>query len=668
MLFLDSAGTIGRRLLRGCLPSLLAVGAGAALAAPPVDHFTRYPDYEQVRISPAGKYLAVTTKKDDYEYLTVIELARNKVVHHTHFGKHWDVADFLWATDERLLVQPAARIPGRTDFMFQTGEIYALNADGSDASVLFGLGAGRGRMSEKAGRARSKRAAANILHLLPADPRHVLIGTVAFGSGREPGRAYRLNIHTGQLGLAATGRHPFSQFVADRDGEVRFDIGATNDNVTEVRYRPSGGEFALVSRGRVHEGTLVPLADAGEGWFYATDNTETATGRLIRWHPETGRKEVLFHAPRVDIDQPIFDAGRELVAVGYTRHYPDYHYVLPQHPLARTHRRIRQAFPQEDVHFTSVTGDGAKGVAVVYGDRFPATFYLADFETDRLVELFQSRPWLAKEHLHPMQPIELTARDGLTVSGYLTTPSGWTEENLLPLIVTVHGGPHGVRDYWGFDSEAQLFASRGYAVLQVNYRGSGGYGKDFLHAGYGRWGREMQDDVTDATRWAVATGIADGGRLCIYGGSYGGYAALTGAFREPDLYRCAVGYVGVYDLPMMFTKGDIPGRRSGINYLKEAVGEDIEELRARSPVFNAHRIKAAVMLVHGGRDERVPIEQARKLRRALKAAGNPVEVWHVEDMEGHGFGNENNRRQMYTAMLDFYDKHIGRGTDQRQRR
>ena len=641
----------------------LVLCACAAMATPPVDHFTRYADYEQARISPTGKYLAVTTKMDDYEYLSVIGLARNELLYRTHFGKDRDVADFLWATPERILVQPAARIPGRIDFSFETGEIYALNADGRDAAVVFGVGARRSTVSTRAGRVEAKRASAEILHLLPGQPRHVLIGTVPFGTGRDPGRAYRLDIHTGQLSLVATGRYPGSRFYADRDGEIRFEIGGTDDNVTEVYFRTPAGEFDLVSRGRIDQGVVTPLADAGDGWFYALDNTETSTARLIRWQPTGGEKEVLFHEPSVDVAGAVSGPGERLLGVRYSKHYPDYHYLDADAPLVKTHRRIRAAFPSEDLRFTSLTRDGTKAVAVVSGDRFPATFYLVDLTTDRVVELFQSRPWLSAEDLSPMEPVELVTRDGTTVHGFLTTPPGWSEGDPLPLIVLIHGGPHGVRDHWGFDTEAQLFASRGFAVLQVNFRGSGGYGKDFLHAGFGRWGREMQDDVTDATRWAVAAGIADVDRICIYGASYGGYAALTGAFREPDLYRCAVGYVGVYDLEMMFSRGDIPSRRAGVNYLKSAIGEDEDELRARSPAHNAERIKAAVMLVHGGRDLRVPIAQAHNLRRALKDAGNPVEVWHVEAREGHGFGNQDNRRKMYTRMLAFFDRHIGRGVD-----
>ncbi len=639
----------------------LMVVAGTVDATPPVEHFTGHARYEQARISPTAKYLAVTTRQEDYEYLVVIGLADREVVYRTHFGKGWNVQNFHWATAERILVQPARRIVGRTDFSFPTGELYALNADGTDASVLFGMNAGFGKLSARAGRNEARLEAAEILHLLPDEPEHVLIGTIPFGVNKV-GRARRINIHTGQTEPVVVGRYSTSRFLADRDGRVRFEYGSNVENVTEVYYLPDAGEPTLVSRGRINEGVTTPLADAGDGW-YAVDNTETSTTQLVHWQPTRDVKQVLFHNDAVDIGEGLFDPDGRLIAARITEHYPDYHYVQPDAPFAKTHRRIRAAFPTEDVAFTSITTDGAKGVAVVYGDRFPSTFYLVDFRTDEIEELFQSRPWLAREDLSPMESVQLKARDGTIVHGYLTTPRGWSEGDRLPLIVLVHGGPHGIRDHWGFDTEAQLFASRGFAVLQVNFRGSGGYGKDFLYAGFGRWGREMQDDVTDATRWAVAAGFADPERLCIYGGSYGGYAALTGAFREPELYRCAVGYVGVYDLEMMYRKGDIPDRRAGVNYLKEAIGEDTAELRARSPVHNAERIRAAVMLVHGALDQRVPIAHATSLRRALKAAGNPVEVWHIERKEGHGFGNPDNRKQMYERMLAFFDDHIGRGRE-----
>jgi dipeptidyl aminopeptidase/acylaminoacyl peptidase len=227
------------------------------------------------------------------------------------------------------------------------------------------------------------------------------------------------------------------------------------------------------------------------------------------------------------------------------------------------------------------------------------------------------------------------------------------------MVVVVHGGPHGSFDRYDFDGEVQLFASRGYAVLQVNFRGSGGRGREFTFAGYRRWGREMQDDITDAVQWAVENGTADANRLCIFGASYGAYAALTGAYREPDMFKCAIGMSGVYDLPLLFEKGDIQTRESGLRYLREAVGTDMKDMRSRSPVYNANKIKAAVMLIHGKEDRRAPFEHAKRMRAALKKAGNKS-VWISEAGEEHGILNENNRAQVYSEMLEFLQKNLGK--------
>ena len=228
----------------------------------------------------------------------------------------------------------------------------------------------------------------------------------------------------------------------------------------------------------------------------------------------------------------------------------------------------------------------------------------------------------------------------------------------MPMIVFVHGGPHGPYDRYDFDPEVQLFASRGYAVLQVNFRGSGGRGLEFEHSGFGKWGREMQNDITDAVKWSIAAGLADRNRICIYGASYGAYAALSGVYREPDMFKCAIGMSGVYDLPLMFEKGDIKDLDRGVQYLKEAVGTDENDMRARSPVYNADKIKAAVMLIHGRDDERAPFEHALRMRGALQKAGKQPE-WISEGREGHGIFNQASRADVYEKMLAFFAKHLG---------
>ncbi len=220
------------------------------------------------------------------------------------------------------------------------------------------------------------------------------------------------------------------------------------------------------------------------------------------------------------------------------------------------------------------------------------------------------------------------------------------------------GGPHGPYDTWGYDSDVQFLASRGYAVLQVNYRGSGGRGRAFMERGYGEWGGKMQDDIADGVRWAIDEGLVDADRICTYGASYGGYAAMMQPIRYPALYKCAIGYVGVYDLEVMKQEGDITDRASGRRYLDRVLGTDTARLKAWSPAQNVDSITIPVLLVQGNIDKRVPMEQFDALRKAFEARGVPVETL-VARGEGHGFYKPENRAELYRRMEAFLDKYIG---------
>jgi len=264
--------------------------------------------------------------------------------------------------------------------------------------------------------------------------------------------------------------------------------------------------------------------------------------------------------------------------------------------------------------------------------------------------------WIDPAKQAEMRPVSFASRDGLKVHGYVTLPPG-KGENRLPMVVMPHGGPFGVQDIWKFNKDAQLLAAAGYAVLQVNFRGSGGYGGAFTQAGARQWGLKMQDDLTDATRWAIQSGLADPSRICLYGASYGAYASLMGVAKEPALYRCAAGYVGVYDLPMMHTRGDTQQAKWGRNYIKDWIGEPAS-LAAVSPTQLADRIKAPVFLAAGGEDERAPIQHTELMERRLKAAGVPVESLYFRT-EGHGFYKPEHQKEFYSRLLAFLGRHLG---------
>lgn len=283
-------------------------------------------------------------------------------------------------------------------------------------------------------------------------------------------------------------------------------------------------------------------------------------------------------------------------------------------------------------------------------------YYLFDLKKRTAKFMFPLHSWMDPAQIAKTTPFELKARDGLLLHGYLTLPNVELQKN-LPLVVMPHGGPHGRYDDDRYDDWAQVLASRGYAVLKVNFRGSGGYGTEFELAGYRQWGRAMQDDVSDATKWAVKQGFADANRIAIAGASYGGYAALMGAVREPDLYRAIISYAGVSDLELMYTRGDIEDSLYGENFLKRVLSEDRAELKNRSPVNLAAQFHAPVLIIHGGRDQRVPVIHGRSMRDALKAANKIVEYFEITD-EMHGFFKQNNKQEAYTRMLAFLDKYL----------
>jgi dipeptidyl aminopeptidase/acylaminoacyl peptidase len=470
-----------------------------------------------------------------------------------------------------------------------------------------------------------------------------------------------MDVNNGTLSEIGNAPLKNATFVADHKGQVRFATGDTADQGRRVYHRASNdADWNLVFDESKDDPVVRPLGFARDDKiaYFACPGAHGAGG-LCRWNAETKKTETLWSGGETGIDElvPSFDR-KDFIAL---RSMPDRiatTLIDKTAPESKLLTGLMQQFPGEDVRLTSSTTDGSKVVFHVSSDRNPGEFYLFDRAAGKATFLFASMPWIKPAEMSAMEPISLKARDGLSLHGYLTRPHGKDDAKNLPTVVVVHGGPYGIRDAWKFDPEIQMLASRGYAVLQVNFRGSGGYGDTFLHAGFGEWGTKMQDDVTDATRWAITAGIADPKRICIFGASYGGYAALRGVMREPDLYRCAVGYVGVYDLRLMYTRGDIPQSTYGSNYLKMVLGEDESVLWDRSPIAHLDQLKAKVMLIVGGEDTRVPPVQGENLHNALDKA-HIAHEWLYRRTEGHGFYDEKNIADLMTRVNAFLDRNIG---------
>ena len=598
---------------------------------PPIALFTDRAEVATVSISPTGRYLAASIRQGDEAAFQVITLPEREVKVNFPLGTEREIARIYWATDDLLLVSPM-RQALTLDIMGLTLELMTVHAETGETERVGG---------------------GSVIDILPDDPEHVLISA----SPNRFAQAHLLNLKSKSMRRVASGPAPYGSFVPNAEGKVVIGTGENENARMEVHYR-EGQKWRQIGRhDALGHGWVPARFGPRPGTFLTLDSRDAATTGLGLFDVATETHQVLLRHPQVDVTSLYYDFGRRnLWGVRFDPGYPKIMYVSRRHPLARQHTALAKMFPDDTVTFTSFSRDHSRLVAVVSGDRRPGDYMLVDAAAGQVDMLMARRPRLPQEALSPMQPVEFGARDGAKVYGYVKSAPDTPKPG--PMVVYIHGGPHQVRDYWGFNADVQLLASRGYHVLQVNYRGSCCYGIPYERAGFGEWGRLIEHDVIDAVRWAVREGIADAGRICAYGNSYGAYSALMGAAIEPDLYRCAVGGAGIYDLTLLEKSGDIRQRRAGIAYLRQAVGDDDEKLRGRSPVYLADRIKARVLLVHGGGDRRAPPQHAQRLRAALREAGNEPE-WLYETEQAHGFGGNEGRRLLYERILEFLAANIG---------
>lgn len=640
----------------------------AAGEVPLVD-FTRHEQFHDIKISPRGDYLAASAIVDGKTVLSLIRLADMKGVNLRPRDSR-ELARFWWVAPTRVMYTIGERY-GALEQPASTGELYAVNADGTGDGVLFGFRSGNQGASHIA-HATSTFAYANLIDPLRDDPHHALIATYAWNGARIGGshtsssigvfpEVARIDLYTGVTTPVTTAPMREADFLADNHGDVRFAYGVDASQASKVWYRSGEGkDWEQVFDENKDHRRISPLAfDRREAKVYMDCSLEKGVGGLCTWDIASRKLTRIWDGAPTGVDGLVasFD-HKDAIAIRSMPGRNATTLIDKNTPEAKLLTGLMQQFPGEDVRITSSTPDGDKVVFLVESDRNPGDFFLYDGSTHKATFLFGRRPWIKPAQMAAVEPVALKARDGLDLHGYLTRPPGKADAKGLPLLMFVHGGPYFVRDRWEFDPEVQLLASRGYAVLQVNFRGSGDYGYDFVRAGFRQWGGAMQDDVTDATRWAIAQGIADPKRICILGGSYGGYAALEGAAKEPDLYRCAIGYVGVYDLRLMYTRGDIPQSVFGENYLKMVLGEDPAVLWDRSPIAHVDRLKAKVMLIVGGQDERVPPIQGESLHAALDKA-HITHEWLYRRTEGHGFYDEKNRLDLFEKLIAFFDRNIG---------
>jgi dipeptidyl aminopeptidase/acylaminoacyl peptidase len=637
---------------------LVAAGIGEARAVD-IEAFVKKDRFETIKISPTGEYYAATVPFEDRTALVIMDRANRKLMGTFQLGRDSAVADFTWVSPDRVLISAAEKF-GDLDEPQLTGELFAMDASGGKTEMLVGQRVA-GNLGSRIQTKKAEQVAAFLVDDLPGDDKNVLIAVMPFTQDPYT-RVERMNVYTGVRNVVTRAPVRNANFITDNAGEVRFALGADTDNVSKLYYRADGkSEWTLFNDEAATHRIERPIGfSADDRTAYLRAEQPTGPDVILAWDVATGKRSDVLRDAEMD-PVVLYKPGTSIpVGAMYAGEgKPGMKFFDEASPEARLYHSLQAAFGDNAATITSSTSDGRLDLVAAWSGRNPGDFYLFDSVAKKAEYVISRAEWFDPEKMAKVTPFEFAARDGLSLDGYLTVPHGASGKQ-MPLVVMPHGGPFGISDEWQFDPQAQMLAQAGYAVLQVNYRGSGGRGRQFEHAGARQWGLAVQDDVTDATKWAIAQGIADPQRVCIYGASYGAFAALMGAAKEPSLYRCAAGYVGVYDLPQLHAE-ETGKHGSTRTWANEWIGDEMDKLAANSPTRRAASIKVPVLLAAGREDERAKVEHTEAMERALKGAGAQVEAYYYAG-EGHGFYKPENNRDYYTKLLAFLARSLGGGT------
>ena len=643
-----------RMLRRLALLSGLVAGAVEAASAtgatspqpPTIDEFFSLPQVRQPRVSPDGTKIAFLFPHEKKMALGVFDRATRESRMILR-GADESIHHFFWKGNERIVFE--ADVAGNESFFIGSTDL-------AGKQVL--------RIAE------SQRLENNLtgdfaglIDPLPQDPDRIAV--VGFFAGNIDNATFvggapiiaRLNVRNRGLStlleLRDSDRHV--SFVLDHRGALRLPSRLEGKTLVWEHRRDDGEPFRRIAEHPFHG-----YAETWTPQFFAADNTtlwvisraEHDRGALYAVDTRTFTfGPPLFVPPEGEITDVIATPDHaRLLGVRYESAREHHHWFDARRGALQA--KLEQTFVGCDVRVSSRSDDETIALVWVGHDREPGVYYVLDQKAGSLTQFKRVRE-IDPARLAPRRPISYAARDGVIVHGYLTVPRG-QEGKPVPLVLHPHGGPFGVRDGWGYDTDAQFLASRGYAVLQPNYRGSGGYGREFINRGRHQWGRAMQDDLTDGVKWAIAQGIADPARVAIYGASYGGYASLIGVMLTPELYACGVNYVGASDLEITFKqRGEDAWRTSDeFSYQREWVGATRAYRDETSPINLVERIQVPTLHAYGAEDPRVKINHWSRLEPLLKKYGKNYQAI-VEGQQGHGFRNEKESVSFYAALETF---------------
>lgn len=637
-------------LLLGMLGLLNSPGLHASAPQElPVEVLFANPLLSQPRVSPDGRYIAMLQPANNRMNIMVLDLLKGGKKQITNM-KEENIVSFGWIKNGRILFNQQNK--GQESFGY-----YAIDADGRNLVVLQQATSRSGDDLENA----DDRQPFAIIDDLPDDPNNILVNGIRGRSGL--GDIFRVNVNTGKRFKVMNNLGKTRDWVTDRNGVVRIAISSDErEETAEIMYRETArSEWVSLGVQTKDTPSWAPLGFDGDNkTLYVKSNIDRATTAIYKFDFEKKAPgELVFADDTYDAGNIVYNEYlKKVVGVFYESEYAMIHWL--DDTAKNTMAAIDAVLPGTKNQIGTMTRDGSACIVVATSDRNRPCYYYLDLKNNKMLLLGYQNDKINPDEMAPMKPVTFTARDGMVIHAYLTLPVGRPHRK-LPLIVHPHGGPFGIRDSWGYNPEVQFYANRGYAVIQVNYRGSGGYGRAFEEAGYRQWGLKMQNDLTDAVKWTVDQGYVDANRVGISGASYGGYAALAGLVYTPELYKLGINYVGVSDIARLglhigFDHMTKPEQKSVARRFLHPV-LDSRQMKEVSPVNYIERIQVPSLHAYGKYDPRVTIDQGEVLKQKLDKYDKTYEYIEVEN-EGHGFTKYENSVKFYKIVDEFLKKYM----------
>ncbi|MDB2539215.1 S9 family peptidase [Flavobacteriales bacterium] len=603
----------------------------------PLEDFFKNPEKSSYQISPDGSFYSFMAPYKKRMNIFIQKIGDSSASQLT-FEEARDIAGYFWPNNEQIVFLKDEA--GDENF-----HLFGVNIDGSNPIDFTDFEGVR----------------AQIIDDLPDQKDFVIIGLNK--RNKQVFDPYRLNLKTGEISMLAENPGNIQGWMFDHDGKLRIATAIVDGVNQSILYRENEeDEFKTIITTNFKEGFNPQFFTFDNKNIIGSSNLGRDKSAIVEFDPITAKEvKVLYANDDYDVNGVGYSRKRKVITAAYFESWKSERHYFDSTSKA-TFEKIQKQLAGYEIGITGVNKDENILILRTYSDKSLGAYYIYNSEDDKMEKIVNVSPWIDENEMSNQLPIAYQSRDGLKINGYLTLPKGYNMENAknLPVVINPHGGPW-ARDSWGFNPEIQFLANRGYAVLQMNFRGSTGYGRKFFEASFKKWGREMQDDITDGTQWLIDKGIADSTRIAIYGGSYGGYATLMGLVKEPKMYAAGVDYVGVSNM-FTFMKTIPPYWEPMLEMMYEMVGDvekDSTMLREVSPVFHVDKIKAPLFIAQGANDPRVNVDESDQMVRAMKEKGIEVEYLVKKD-EGHGFRNEENRFEFYRAMEKFLNLQLSK--------